>query len=193
MREIPRILPRFPGARRARGGRYLRRRLDGRARIEIRRYRQFCRRDRCRSLHHRFGVFFAPYRGSCYNNPSFGYGGYCLPKCALQPLANYGDVPRNLIETIVESNRTRKEQRVRRGAQARGRARVLRREGAGGGRVPPRHEDRLGQLPREVGAGYTRRMKAKGVPVVVYESTLDAPDFFGSEVTHDLEAFGSAM
>ena len=139
------------------------------------------------------GVCPDPRIGSHYNNPSFGYGGYCLPKGTKQLPANYGDVPQNLIGAIVGSNRTRKEQRVRRGAQARGRARVLRREGAGGGRVPPRHEDRLGQLPREVGAGYTRRMKAKGVPVVVYESTLDAPDFFGSEVTHDLEAFGSAM
>ena len=179
MREIPRILPRFPGARRARGGRYLRRRLDGRARIEIRRYRQFCRRDRCRSLHHRFGVFFAPYRGSCYNNPSFGYGGYCLPKCALQPLANYGDVPRNLIETIVESNRTRKDFVA---DEALKRVNELVYSGV--------KEPVVGvyRLTMKTGSdnfrassvqGIMKRVKAKGVPVVVYEPTLDAPDLNG--------------
>ena len=114
---------------------------------------------------------------------------YCLSGCTTQLLANYGDVPQNLIEAIVDSNRTRKEQRVRRGAQACERARVLRREGARGRGVPPHHEDRLGQLPHELGAGHTRRVKAKGVPVAACEPTLDAPDFFGSEVTHDLEAF----
>lgn len=81
--------------------------------------------------------------------------------------------------------------RRRRGPKARERARVLRRRGAHGGRVPPHHEDRLGQLPRELGAGHHEAREGQGRARAGLRPKLDAPDFFGSEVTHDLDAFKS--
>lgn len=135
------------------------------------------------------GVCLEPRIGSHYNNPSFGYGGYCLPKDTKQLLANYKDVPQNLIEAIVESNRTRKDFVA---------DEVLKRvnELVYSGVAKPL----LGvfRLTMKSGSdnfrassvqGIMKRVKAKGVPVLVYEPTYRGEDFFGSEVTGDLDAF----
>ena len=135
------------------------------------------------------GVCLEPRIGGHYNNPSFGYGGYRLPKDAKQLLANYKDVPQSLIEAIVEANRTRKDFVA---DQVLSKVAELVYSGTA---VPVVGAERLtiktgsDNFRASSVQGIMKRIEAKGVPVVVYEPTLDAPEFFGSEVKHDLEAF----
>ena len=124
-----------------------------------------------------------------YNNPSFGYGGYCLPKDTKQLLANYDKVPQNLIEAIVESNRTRKDfiaseiEELVELAKANDIAKPV----VGVYRLTMKSgSDNFRQSAIQ---GVMKRIKSRGIEVVVYEPTLDAPDFFGSKVMHDLDAF----
>ena len=135
------------------------------------------------------GVCMDPRIRDDYNNPSFGYGGYCLPKDTKQLLANYDKVPQNLIEAIVESNRTRKdfiayeiEELVDR-AKANGIAKPV------GGVYRLTMKSGSDNFRQSAIQGVMKRIKSRGIEVVVYEPTLDAPDFFGSKVTHDLDSF----
>ncbi|MBU9112276.1 nucleotide sugar dehydrogenase [Bifidobacterium ruminantium] len=130
------------------------------------------------------GVCFDPRIGDGYNNPSFGYGGYCLPKDTKQLLANYNQVPQNLIEAIVDANRTRKEFVA---SEVMERIKDVQNPVVGIYRLTMKSgSDNFRQSAIQ---DVMRQFKANGLPVLIYEPTLDKPDFQGSEVTHDLAKF----